>query len=148
MAPTLSASGSVGEGRVEGSGGERRGCGRTPLSRGECGRRGQQEREIQGLPRPSGLRFAVYMAKNRRDDAQRSAGWFVISYFSNVKQLTREREKCWHHWCMLTSLLAPAFFRLCNHQGRKITVAWIKDCAMFGNLDNRPTGQHGWKLVS
>lgn len=57
MAPTLSASGSVGEGRVEGSGGERRGCGRMPLSRGECGRHGQQERERQGLLRPSGPRF-------------------------------------------------------------------------------------------
>lgn len=54
MVPTLSASGSVGEGRVEGSGGERRGCGRAPLSRGECGRRGQQDRKRQGLPRPSG----------------------------------------------------------------------------------------------
>lgn len=80
-----------------GSGGERRGSGRVPLSRGECGRCGQQERERQGLPRPSGPGFAGYTAKNRRDDVQRSADRFVIGYFSNVKQVMREGEK------MLTS---------------------------------------------
>lgn len=34
---------------------------------------GQQERERQGLLRPSGPRFAVYTVKNRHDDAERSA---------------------------------------------------------------------------
>ena len=45
-----------------------------PLSRGECGRSGQQERERQGLLRPSGPMFVVKAAKNRHNDVQRSAG--------------------------------------------------------------------------
>ncbi len=139
MVPTLSASGSVGEGRVEGSGGERRGCGRTPLSRGECG---QQERERQGLPRPSGPRFAGYTAKNRRDDAQRSVGWFVIGYFSNVKQVTRERKNvditgvCSHHFL-------PPHSSACaiNKAEKSNTASWISDRATFGNQDH--TGSKG-----
>lgn len=64
-----------------------------PLSRGECGRSGQQEKDRQRLLRPSGPMFAVNRAKNRLDDVQGSAGGFVTIYFRDFKQLMREKEK-------------------------------------------------------
>lgn len=66
--------------------------------RESVGEVGSRKRETQGLLRPSGPRFSVNGAKNRQDDVERSAGRFVMSYFSNDegegKMLT---SQCSHH---------------------------------------------------
>lgn len=51
--------------------------------RESVGEVGSRKRETQGLLRPSGPRYTVNSAKKRHDDAQRSVGRFVMSYFSN-----------------------------------------------------------------
>lgn len=68
-------------------------------------------------------KWAICVAKYRYDDAQGSATRFVISYFSNVKQLMTKRENIMTSLSMLTLLLAPKGFWLCNQY-----VAWAKQC--------------------
>lgn len=115
MAPTLSASGSVGEWRTDGCGGERRGGGRAIQ-----GRAWAMQATASWKTRTSMAKWAICVAKSRYDDAQRSATTFVISYFRNVKQLMTKGEKIMTSLCMLT-FLAPSGFWLCNQH-----VAWTR----------------------
>lgn len=147
MVPTLSASGSVGEGV---SGGERRREERLWPCAAIQGRVWATRAAGYRKTRTSKAKWAACMAKNRRDDAQRSPGWFVISYFSNVKQLTREREKCWHHCECSHHFLPPQFSDCATNKAEKSnTVSCIPYCILFGNHDH--TGSRAveaWVIAS
>lgn len=100
--PTLSASGSVGEGSRHGCGGERRGGGPAVQ-----GRAWAMQAAASAKTRTSMAKWAICVAKYRSDDAQRSATTFVISYFSSVNQLMMKGGGV-TSLCALTLFLAPS----------------------------------------
>lgn len=114
--PTLSASGSVGEWR-DGCGGERRGAGRAIQRRVWA-----MQAAASWKTRTSMAKWAICVAKYRRDDAQGSATRLVISYFNDVKQLmTKRKKQSWLHCACSLSLLPPSGFWLCNQH-----VTWTR----------------------
>lgn len=109
MAPTLSSSRSVGEGGIKG---DRMWeavaiCCYPSESVGDVGGRKEEDKDYQGQ-----VASTACVAKNRQSDAEKSAGWFVINYLSNVKQLPKEMltSQPWEH----VSFFIPDI-SICSH---------------------------------